>query len=74
MLVFNSLKMLLLILLVFRFVGNTPLYVPASKSFKNEAKVVEEGNECGLSIQGYKNFKAGDIVECYQQTETQVEL
>ena len=44
------------------------------KSFKNEAKVVEEGNECGLSIQGYKNFKAGDIVECYQQTETQVEL
>ena len=44
------------------------------KHFKNDAKVVEEGNECGLSIQGYKNFKAGDIVECYQQTETQVEL
>ena len=44
------------------------------KSFKNDAKVVEEGNECGLSIQGYKNFKAGDIVECYQQTQTQVEL
>ncbi len=44
------------------------------KHFKNDAKVVEEGNECGLNIQGYKNFKAGDTVECYQQTETHVEL
>lgn len=44
------------------------------KQFKNNISEVSKGNECGLSIKGYKNFKSGDIVECYSQTEEKIHL
>ncbi len=36
------------------------------KRFKNDAKEVKEGFECGLRIAGYEDIKTGDVVEAYQ--------
>ena len=39
------------------------------KRFKDEAKEVKEGYECGLTIEGYNDIKEGDIVEAYEMVE-----
>jgi len=36
------------------------------KRFKNDAKEVKEGFECGLRIVGYEDIKEGDVVEAYK--------
>ena len=36
------------------------------KRFKDDAKEVKEGYECGLTIDGYNDIKEGDIVEGYE--------
>lgn len=36
------------------------------RRFKDEAKEVTEGLECGLSIENFKDLHKGDIVECYR--------
>jgi translation initiation factor IF-2 len=35
------------------------------KRFKDDAKEVVQGYECGLSIEGYNDIKEGDVVEAY---------
>ena len=35
------------------------------KRFKEDAKEIKEGYECGLTIDGYNDIKEGDIVEGY---------
>jgi len=37
------------------------------KRFKDDAKEVVSGFECGLSIQGYNDLKEGDIIEAYEE-------
>jgi translation initiation factor IF-2 len=39
------------------------------KRFKDDAREVRAGQECGMKIDGYDNIKAGDILECYKTTE-----
>ena len=36
------------------------------KRFKDDAKEVKEGYECGLTIDGYNDIKEGDVVEGYE--------
>ncbi len=44
------------------------------KRFKDDAKEVRAGQECGMKIEGYDDIKSGDILECYKTTEIQREL
>ncbi|MEN0020222.1 MAG: translation initiation factor IF-2, partial [Planctomycetota bacterium] len=39
------------------------------KRFKDDAKEVRSGLECGMKIHGYDDIKEGDILECYKQIE-----
>jgi translation initiation factor IF-2 len=39
------------------------------KRFKDDAKDVRMGMECGMKIVGYDDIKEGDILECYKQVE-----
>lgn len=36
------------------------------KRFKDDAKEVRSGQECGMKIEGYDDIKAGDVLECYK--------
>ena len=35
------------------------------KHFKDDVKEVEKGQECGIGIEGFDDFKVGDILEFY---------
>ncbi len=39
------------------------------KRFKDDAKEVAAGLDCGLSIAGYNDIKVGDLVECFEEKE-----
>jgi len=39
------------------------------KRFKDDAKEVAEGYECGISFDGYNDIKEGDIIECFVMEE-----
>ena len=36
------------------------------KRFKEDAKEVRSGNECGMKINGYDDIREGDVLECYR--------
>ena len=38
----------------------------ALKRFKEDAKEVQAGYECGISIPGYSDFAEGDAIECFE--------
>lgn len=39
------------------------------KRFKDDAKEVQAGMECGLTIKNYSDYKVGDVVEAYELEE-----
>jgi translation initiation factor IF-2 len=39
------------------------------KRFKDDAKEVKSGMECGMKIDGYDDIKTGDVLECYRTIE-----
>lgn len=39
------------------------------KRFKDDAREVRAGMECGMKIAGYDDIKEGDVLECYRQVE-----
>ena len=39
------------------------------KRFKDDAKDVKSGQECGMNIDGYSDIKVGDVIECYKTVE-----
>lgn len=39
------------------------------KRFKDDAKEVQAGMECGLTIKNYADVKVGDVVEAYEEEE-----
>ena len=41
------------------------------KRFKDDAKEVRAGQECGMKIDGYDDIKQGDILECYRSVEVE---
>jgi translation initiation factor IF-2 len=44
------------------------------KRFKDDAKEVAKGYECGLNIANYNDIKVGDIVEAYEEVEVKQKL
>lgn len=51
---------------------NVPIYtgdIVSLKRFKDDAKEVKEGLECGISIQNYNDLKVGDIIETFKVEE-----
>ena len=41
------------------------------KRFKDDAKEVTAGQECGMSFENYQDMRAGDVIECYRVHEVQ---
>ena len=39
------------------------------KRFKDDAKEVRNGFECGLTIENYNDIKVSDVVECFRTSE-----
>jgi translation initiation factor IF-2 len=44
------------------------------KRFKDDAKSVVAGQECGMRIDGYDDIKEGDVLECYKTLEVRRSL
>ena len=36
------------------------------KRFKDDAREVQMGQECGMSFANYQDMKVGDIIECFE--------
>ncbi|MET0638187.1 MAG: translation initiation factor IF-2 [Chitinophagaceae bacterium] len=49
--------------------GENVAELASLKRFKDDAKEVQAGMECGLTIKNYIDMKAGDVVEAYEQEE-----
>ena len=39
------------------------------KRFKDDAREVAAGQECGMSFENYQDMRAGDVIECYRVEE-----
>jgi translation initiation factor IF-2 len=48
--------------------------INALKRFKDDAREVEQGFECGISLENYNDIKVGDIIESYTIVETKRKL
>jgi translation initiation factor IF-2 len=44
------------------------------KRFKDDAREVDKGFECGISLDGFNDVKVGDVLECFEQAEVQPTL
>jgi translation initiation factor IF-2 len=44
------------------------------RRFKDDAREVQEGFECGISLDGYKDIRQGDIVESFEIEEIKTKL
>jgi translation initiation factor IF-2 len=44
------------------------------KRFKDDAKEVTSGQECGLNIDRFNDIKEGDIVEAFNEVEVKKKL
>lgn len=45
--------------------------IQSLKRFKDDAKEVAEGYECGIRLENYLDLKPGDIIECFEQIQHQ---
>ncbi|MBR5315621.1 MAG: translation initiation factor IF-2, partial [Firmicutes bacterium] len=43
--------------------------ISSLKRFKDDAKEVNHGYECGIGIESYNDLKEGDIIECFHMVE-----
>jgi translation initiation factor IF-2 len=48
--------------------------IDALKRFKDDAREVAAGYECGISLQGYNDIKEKDVIEAYEVEEVAAEL
>lgn len=44
------------------------------KRFKDDAREVAEGFECGIGLEDYNDIKIGDVIEAYQQEQVERKL
>ena len=44
------------------------------KRFKDDAKEVAKGYECGLNIEKFNDIKVGDVIEAYEEVEVKQTL
>ena len=52
------------------------LTIHSLKKFKKDAKKVEKGLECGISLNGLRNgvqLQEGDVIECYKEKPAEPE-
>ena len=49
-------------------------FLGSLKRFKDDAKEVAKGYECGLNIEKFNDIKVGDIVEGYDEVEVKRSL
>jgi translation initiation factor IF-2 len=45
--------------------------IQSLRRFKDDAKEVAEGYECGIRLENYMDLKPGDIIECFEQVQHQ---
>ena len=45
--------------------------ISSLKRFKDDAKEVTQGYECGIGIENYNDIKEGDIIECFHMVEVE---
>ncbi|MBQ9971884.1 MAG: translation initiation factor IF-2, partial [Firmicutes bacterium] len=43
--------------------------ISSLKRFKDDAKEVAQGYECGIGIENYNDIKEGDVIECFHMEE-----
>lgn len=43
--------------------------ISSLKRFKDDAKEVAQGYECGIGIENYNDIKEGDVIECFHMVE-----
>ena len=55
---------------IVRFTGN----LGSLKRFKDDAKEVAAGFDCGLSVQSYNDLVQGDLIEAFEEVEVQKTL
>src|SRR5690606_9525764 len=48
--------------------------VSSLKRFKDDAKEVAQGFECGIGIENFNDIKVGDVIEAFTKEEVQREL
>jgi translation initiation factor IF-2 len=48
--------------------------ISSLKRFKDDAREVESGHECGIGIEGFGEIQIGDIIECYTTEEVATKL
>ena len=48
--------------------------VDSLRRFKDEVKEVKQSFECGISLEGYRDIKEGDIIEAYTMEEIAPQL
>ena len=48
--------------------------VSSLRRFKNDAKEVGTGYECGIQIEGYQDIREGDVIEAYELEEVGTKL
>ncbi|MGH8734705.1 MAG: translation initiation factor IF-2, partial [Burkholderiales bacterium] len=44
------------------------------KRFKDDAREVSAGQECGMAFENYQDMKVGDVIECYRVETVQRSL
>ena len=44
------------------------------RRFKDDVREVQEGFECGLSLEGFNGIQEGDILEAYERIEKERKL
>jgi translation initiation factor IF-2 len=44
------------------------------KRFKDDAKEVKAGQECGMAFENYQDMRVGDVIECYRVEQVQRSL
>ena len=45
--------------------------ISSLKRYKDDAREVNQGYECGIGIENYNDIKEGDIIECFHMVEIQ---
>ena len=48
--------------------------IESLKRFKDDAREVAEGFECGIGLEGFNDIKEKDILECYEVEEIKQKL
>jgi translation initiation factor IF-2 len=48
--------------------------ISSLKRYKDDAKEVQSGYECGIGIENYNDIKLGDVIECFYMEEIRPEI